>query len=638
METISHRVAALFYTATAFAVFTCFSSSLLAQTAGEKVLLTRAQSLAQHGRLDIAVQTWQQVLLSDPGNREALGGIAKAEMQLGRTEEAKAYLSRLKSLGGSDKEASAIESMPRVQPRPVRLRQASLLAQQGKFAEAMSIYRDIYGNDPPAGDIALSYYDTEAALPSERANAVEGLRNLSKQFPADPRYAITLGRILTYDTKTRADGISLLQKYEGSTQAQEALAQAAKWNKTSSNQTVEEVNSAPAKKSAAPNPPISPAVAAMNSLESSAFRALNGGNLPEAERKFTAILAGNPANAQALSGIGYIRMKQGNFGEAADYLSKARQAGASGKGLEDALASARFWNQLGLANGELKSGDVKAASAGYRVALQMKPASPEAAEALAGTLLQLNDAAAAVVIFEKELRSAPSRDTAWRGLILAQNASGEALAAIATSQRIPKPTALRLQNDPAYLLALAQANTATGHTAEAARILQTALALPFANQGKDLPVDEQLQFASLLMMAKRYEPAMQLYRQILSQQPEDAGAWRALVGALHELHRDDDALTSIRRMPQPSFQASMRDSGFLALVASIYLALGAGDKAQTYIERASAINPEQTGLQLQLASIYASDGNEQKALVLYRNILGQNANNIESWRPYKSPS
>src|ERR1700748_2497838 len=70
-------------------------------SAAEKALLAKAQTLAASGRMDMAVQTWQQVLLADPNSREALLGIAKADMQLGKTEEAKKYLDRVRMLGGS---------------------------------------------------------------------------------------------------------------------------------------------------------------------------------------------------------------------------------------------------------------------------------------------------------------------------------------------------------------------------------------------------------------------------------------------------------------------------------------------------------------------------------------------------------
>ena len=111
--------------------------SLPAQSAAEKMLLAKAQSLAAHGRLDMAVQTWQQVLLSNPKNTEALAGIAKADMQLGKQDEARQYLDRLRAAGGNPAAISQIQAMPHVAPQSDRLNEASRLAQNGQYAQAM---------------------------------------------------------------------------------------------------------------------------------------------------------------------------------------------------------------------------------------------------------------------------------------------------------------------------------------------------------------------------------------------------------------------------------------------------------------------------------------------------------------------
>src|ERR1700744_4801055 len=174
-------------------------SRLYAQSAAEKVLLAKAQSLVAHGHLELAVQTWQQVVLSDPNNREALLGLAKAEMQLGQTEEAQKYAQRLRDLGSSSADLAQIESMPHVQSQSVRLNNARRLAQQGRYADAMKIYRELFPQGPPAGDTALEFYETEAALPESRRQAIQELQKLATQFSADSRYAIAVGRILTYD-------------------------------------------------------------------------------------------------------------------------------------------------------------------------------------------------------------------------------------------------------------------------------------------------------------------------------------------------------------------------------------------------------------------------------------------------------
>jgi len=197
------------------------SNRLCAESPAEKMLLAKAQSLVAHGHLELAIQTWQQVLLSDPADREALLGIAKADMQLGKTEEAQKYEQQLRDLGNSSADVAQIEAMPHVQSQSVRLNDARRLAQQGKYADAMKVYRDLYPNGPPAGEMALEFYETQAAIPGLRRQATDRLRELATQFSADPRYAIVLGRTLTYDPKTRAEGMALLSHYDSSPEAQQ---------------------------------------------------------------------------------------------------------------------------------------------------------------------------------------------------------------------------------------------------------------------------------------------------------------------------------------------------------------------------------------------------------------------------------
>src|ERR1700761_2364575 len=86
------------------------SMAATAQSPAEKTLLARAQSLAAGGQLDIAVQIWQQVLLADATSQEALAGIAKADMQMGKTGEAEKYLDRFRRAGGSSEEIATIQA------------------------------------------------------------------------------------------------------------------------------------------------------------------------------------------------------------------------------------------------------------------------------------------------------------------------------------------------------------------------------------------------------------------------------------------------------------------------------------------------------------------------------------------------
>ena len=597
--------------------------NLSAQSAAEKALLAKAQSLASHGRLDMAVQTWQQVLLSDPNSTEALAGIAKADMQLGKPDEARQYLDRLRSAGGSPSVIAQIQSMPHVGPQSERLSEASRLAQNGQYAEAMRIYRDVFGPEPPAGNYALAYYDTEAAIPADRPHAIAGLRKLAKQFPGDPRYAITLGRVLTYDPKTRSEGIAILNQYGGVPDAQAALKQALSWNAQAATATVKPE----------PGHEVSPkpTAPAGNPLEASAYRALNSGRLDEAERQFQEILDKQPNNPRALSGMGYVYMKRQDFGSAADYLERARAAGA--KGLDSSIATSRFWQKMSSGNEALKAGSSDEAVEDYRAAVSIKPTNPDALDALAGALLQQGNSSDAAEIFERLVRAAPTRATAWRGLFLAQTQAGDYQGALATSDRMPGAVRSQLNRDPAYLSALAQANMALGRKAEADRVIEQALALPFPNQGREMPVDRQMQYASLLMTAQKYEPAVQLYKQVVEEDPANIDAWRSLIAAQHQLHRDDEAIAQFGRMPQSVYDRVQNDLGFLVLIGSIYQSRQEYDRARKYLERAlSVANGSKSGIELQLADIYAAEGDPQKAYAIYRRELDAHPDNLQAWR------
>jgi cellulose synthase operon protein C len=616
METLLTRKSCrwLLLTAMVVAPAAC-PGSLRAESPAEQALLARAQSLAAHGRLDMAVQTWQQVLLSDPQSREALAGIAKADMQLGKPQESEKYLERLRVLGGSSAAISQIESMPHVQPPSVRLGEARRLAQSGRYAEALRIYRDIFGDEPPAGDSALAYYDTEAAIPEDRQDAENGLRKLSQQFPADSRYAITLGRILTYDPKTRAEGIAMLQQYADTATAQDALRQANTWNEQGS----QAVESTPAKSPAG------------NPLEAAAYNALNAGQLAEAQQRFNDLLVKEPNNPAALSGMGYVAMKQKDFTQASSYFERARDAGA--RGLDSAIALSHFWQQMASGGEQLKDGNSDAAIADYRGALQMKPSNPDALEALAGALMQKGSAAEAVDLFQRTLRASPDRATAWRGLFFAQSSTGDAQAALATSDSMPADLRAQLNTEPDYLRALAEDYLALGRKADSDSVIQRALALPFPDEGRNLPPERQMQYAALLMTAQRYEPALRLYRQVLTQDSGNIGAWRGLIAVEHQLGHDDEALATIGRIPQRAFDQIQNDAGFLALVGSIYQSQHEWERAQKYLERAVSVSTAPaSSIELQLADVYAAQNKQQEAFTIYHREVEDHPDSLPAWR------
>lgn len=460
-------------------------SILMAQTlpaaklpsqSASKSLLDKAHAFESQGRMDLAVQTWQQILLTAPNNPDALSGLARAAKLDGNTALANTYLERLRAINPSDPNIARMQSLSTQQSQTTQLQQAGKLADAGQYAAAMAIYRQIFGGNPPPGDSALAYYSTEAATEAGRPHAIAGLRSLTEKFPEDSRYQIALGRTLTFTPKTREEGRRLLARNPNDPQANQALRQSLLWDssnpaaagairsylavhpdpqlaaalqtsehgKTTSNPPPPVAVAVPTRPAAAPptrpvvalsTPPAAqvpartqatPAASAMHrqapvytprtvakpqigtvtrtagtaqrtrsEIEVEAYRALEAKHLAEAETLFMADLNREPKNSLALSGMGYIRMQQGNFIGALSFLEEAhiqesRIGGAKIPGMDEALDTARFWFFMGEGNAALASNDLTRAESMYRsAALALHPAcSQDTAAGFAAQLLQ----------------------------------------------------------------------------------------------------------------------------------------------------------------------------------------------------------------------------------------------------------
>jgi Flp pilus assembly protein TadD len=93
------------------------------QSAAES-LLEKAQALEARGRMDMAAQTWQQVLLSDPNNTEALAGLARAAKLSGNNSLATTYLDRLRAINPRDPNIERVQNMLSQQTQTAQLAKA----------------------------------------------------------------------------------------------------------------------------------------------------------------------------------------------------------------------------------------------------------------------------------------------------------------------------------------------------------------------------------------------------------------------------------------------------------------------------------------------------------------------------------
>jgi cellulose synthase operon protein C len=612
-----------------------------------QTLAANARALESRGRPDMAIQNWQQILLSDPKNPEALAGLARDYKLSGSLKESDEALEKLRAVNPNDPNIEKIQGMSSTRAQSDDLRKAGELARQGHNEDAMKIYRQLYSDHPPEGDIALAYYQTMYGTASGKEQAIAAMRSLAQKNPADSRYAIELGRMLTYDPKSRPEGIKVLQEHPLDPNARNALRQALIWdsaNPASAAELRKYLQAHPEDAEMASHLKENESkLAQMNSgiartpEERAAFAALNAKHLDEAQKLFTALLEKDPNNGRVAAGMGFLRMQQQNFGGAVSYLTQAEQNGYKSATVENALATSRFWYTMGEASQAFDANQLDVAAQKYKDALAMSPKSPEALNGLAGLYTKQEQYEQAAGVYQDMLKAQPANADAWRGLFLAYARDGQNQKALALAARFPPRIKADMAKDPEYLRTLATIYKAEGRPGDAQRVLSQALALPFPDNGANLKQDTRLQYAGILMESHRFDQAATIYTQILNDDATSLPAWMGLVSAHHELGQDSAAIADVEKMPPNVYESALSDAGFLSMLGSIYQQANQFDIAQSLLERSMKLQIAQgtqptVQMQMQIAGIYMQRGNTAQAYAIYRQVLTAQPDRVDAWK------
>ncbi|HEY1807538.1 MAG TPA: cellulose synthase subunit BcsC-related outer membrane protein [Acidobacteriaceae bacterium] len=615
------------------------------QSAAETALLQKAQTLEQSGHPDLAAQTWQQLLLSDPNNQQALAGLGRWAKLSGHDAEAEKYVERLRALNPNNPEIAKIEALASNKAQNERLQQAAELAKNGHNEAALKIYRELFDGHPP-DNWALAYYDTEAAIPATRDEAIAGLRSLAQRYPDMQQYMIDLGRVLTYDPKTRLEGEHLLSHYPQDARAQAILRQALEWDvqnpamvaeirawlKTHPDAELEKELAATEARAAQMGTGL-----ARTPAEREAYRALGEGHLNEAQDRFAVLSAQEPNNARVLAGLGFLRMKQGNFSAAVEFFGQAEENGLNVPVVRESLETARFWNAMQQGTMALNANRLDDAAKQYQAALTLRPRSLDALTGLAGVYMKGQEPAQAVPLYQQLLRREPRSAVLWRGLFMAEAQAGQAQAALATAQKFPAALARSVKKDPIVLRTLAMAYEDLGNGAEAERLLVEAINLHYPPGQEKVRTDTLLQYAQTLGQNRQYAQAVAVYEGMLARDPENVSAWQGRVSLLHQMGRDPDAITMVERMPPTAYDEALSDPNFLAMLAAIYQGQNHPDVAQGFLERAVRIyendsEPLPIGLQLQVAGLDLERNHAEAAYRIYRSVLMDHPERLDGWK------
>ena len=622
-----------------------------AGSAATDLLLAKARSLEGRGRLDLAAQSWQQVLMADPNQPEALAGLARWAKQNGQTEEAQQYLDRLRKVDPNDPEIARIQALKIIGPKQrARLQEAGRLAGAHQYEDSMRLYREVLGDNPPPGDWAIAYYETEAATADGYPAAVVGLRRLAQQFPSDMQYRLCLGRLLTYRPASRMEGARLLASIPPSSAetgaAREAWRQALVWEGA----TPAVVASLREYLKRYPDPELATylkkaeqtqtgvATVVRSREEQLGYEALNANNLPEAEAQFQAVLKRDPRSAGALAGLGYVHMKQQDFAGAVKYFEAAKAVAPGESRIGSSLETARFWELMQQGSNALATNQIELAQSYFQQAVTLRPKNAEALQGYAGTLMKQGEARSAIAIYLRMTESAPENLEGWRGLLRAQMQAGDTAGAAQTVTRIPSSTRSSLARDLDFLTLEASVYAAAGQDDEVQKLVQQAVLIANA-QPLTLTTDIRLELAGLLLQNGQSQQAVGIYLRVTESHPENVDAWQGLVAAYLQQHDNPRAIAVLQHMPKTAYDSAIQKPGFLLSIASVYEAQGQHETAEEFVLRAMQIESKEgheitVTTQLALANIWLAEGRNDEANKLLRPLIEKNPDSAEAWKGY----
>lgn len=473
------------------------TAAVLAAQSAEEVLLDKANYWRLKDRPDLAAEALNKLLEINPNNPDALFQSGLLAVQQSKPADAQRYLAKLQQVAPGSPHIADLESAIRAGKIGTNdLGEARRLTQAGQTAEAIKKYREIFRGPPPSA-YGVEYYMTLAGTPDGWDEARAGMEKLAQAAPNDPQIKLGLAQLYTYREPTRVQGIDMLaQLSKDATVGAKAIQswrQALSWLGGSPiakralekylAQYPQDTEIAQLLADLAKQP-----AGAGSEAQNEAYANLKRGNVAAAERQFNADLRAHSDDAQALAGLGLVRLRQQRFAEARDLLARAMKA-APGQRRDIAAAydSASFWARVNEAKGMAAARNYTGARAILLQLLSHPRSDNWGAEMVLGDVeTKMGQSAAAEATYRRALRARPGNPDAMIGLANALRAQSKTAELDQLTSRMSPAARARLEQagsgGPSEKLRNeAKAASANGDTALATAKFREAIAVDAKN-------------------------------------------------------------------------------------------------------------------------------------------------------------
>ena len=395
------------------------------------VLVQQAQHWLDQGRPELADLSIQRAIAAEPHNPQLLLLAIKIAAARNNREAAGTYAAQLRSTGATPQQLGQADNEIRAASVDRNaIDQARRLARDNRPDEAAAAYRAAFGGHEPPAVYAREYYQTLAATTASREVGQRGLGQLAAQPGADDRTLLANAEQLTYTQSSRADGIrrlaELASKPGVGADAQRAWKQALGFYGADASaapliedylrrypgdadmqRRLEAARAAPAS-TGGPG----------GELRQRGFAELQSGGLQRSGQNFASAIAIDPKDADALGGLGIVRLREKQAAEARSLLERAIAADpAKADQWRRALDAANYSLELTEARQDLRRGDATAADTVLRRAVARDVDDRADAENMLGeAALRRGDAAEAERDFRTALAHRPRFAPAVTGL------------------------------------------------------------------------------------------------------------------------------------------------------------------------------------------------------------------------------
>ena len=535
-------------------------------------LLDKASALEARGRRDQAVQTWHQVLLVDPNNTEALGGLARAATLDGDPALAQTYLERLRRINPNDPNIARVAKLQPAHPRPNATAAGHLPPRTPGVAA------------PQASAAEIAAYQ---ALNAKRlAEAEKGFTAILAKEPSNPGALAGMG----YVRMQQGNFLGAVSFLEQATQL-------------------------------VPNDK-----AFSTALDAARFsfilgegqNALGTNDLATAEKRYRAALALRPDSPEAMAGLGSTLLREQQPQLAVPLFERAVTAQPASvedwRGLLIAQSRAGS-SSLALATAQRTPAPVQAqlqndpqylqalasvdAAAGRngdaQKALDQALGLPPTADAkglktdlqlqLAGVLVALHQPDQAAALYRQVLDGESGNVAAWKGLVAAVGEKGDDKETLAIVEGMPAATREAAMLDPAFAVTVAELCKSQNELDAAQDLLQKTITQE-TNAGQKPATAVEMALADIDIQRGDPQLAYPIYQQVLREAPARADAWAGLLTALHLTGHDNEALAQVQLIPAAARAQLETNLDYLQTMASVYEEQGRSREAAPYLHRA----------------------------------------------------